>query len=195
MIVVGAGPSGLLLTVLLARQGINVELLEAAPELDVSPRAAHYAPPAAFELARAGVLDDVVAEGFKPDKAAWRKLDTTFIAGCSLGGVLGDYPYRMVVLPLDRLDKLLYQHAQKYSNAKVKFNHKVTDVGSDADGAWIDVETPSGSERLQADYVIGTDGATSTVRRCMFGEGSFAGETLDAQIIASNVRPPTYTAA
>lgn len=98
----------------------------------------------------------------------------------------------MVVLPLDRLDKLLYQHTQKYSNAKVKFHHKVTDVGSDANGAWIDVETPSGAERLHADYVIGTDGATSTVRRCMFGEGSFAGETLDAQIIASNVRALTF---
>jgi 2-polyprenyl-6-methoxyphenol hydroxylase-like FAD-dependent oxidoreductase len=93
----------------------------------------------------------------------------------------------MVVLPLDRLDKLLYQHTQKYSNANVKFHHRVTDVGSDASGAWIDVDTPSGAERLNADYIIGSDGANSTIRKCMFGEGSFAGETLDAQIIASNV--------
>lgn len=187
VIIVGAGPSGLLLTCLLARQGIDVELLEATETLDDSPRAAHYAPPAAWELYRAGVLDDVNAQGFQPKRAAWRKIDGSMICDCSFGDVLGDYPYRMVVLPLDKLVKLLYQHTQKYSNAKVTFNTKVTDAGSDETGAWVEVDTPSGHQRMKADYVVGTDGASSTVRRCIFGKGSFEGETLDAQIIASNV--------
>lgn len=43
IIVVGAGPSGLLLALLLAKQNIQVDLVEARPTLNEQPRAAHYA--------------------------------------------------------------------------------------------------------------------------------------------------------
>ena len=42
VIVVGAGPAGLLLALLLARRGIFVEVLDAAEKLDARPRALIY---------------------------------------------------------------------------------------------------------------------------------------------------------
>ncbi|EED12007.1 hypothetical protein TSTA_000790 [Talaromyces stipitatus ATCC 10500] len=102
IIVVGAGPSGLLLSILLAKHGINVELLEATERLDEQPRAAHYASPAVYELRRAGVIDDVIESGFKPTSACWRKANGEIIAGMRFD-VVPDDPERMVVLPLDRL--------------------------------------------------------------------------------------------
>lgn len=187
VIVVGAGPSGLILGLLLAKEGIEVELLDAGAQLDDQPRAAHYASPAAYELSRAGVLEDVKARGLTPKGFAWRKMDTTFIAGMKLDVLPEDYPYKMQVLPLDRLGKLLYEHIQRQPTATVKWSHRVVKVGQDQGKAWVDVDTPSGSYHSEADYVIGCDGASSTVRRELFGP-EYPGETLNAQIIATNVR-------
>jgi 2-polyprenyl-6-methoxyphenol hydroxylase-like FAD-dependent oxidoreductase len=73
----------------------------------------------------------------------------------------------------------------------VKWSHRVVKIGQDQGKAWVDVETTSGTHRSQADYVIGCDGASSTVRRELFGP-EYPGETLNAQIIATNVHLPTY---
>ncbi|CEJ54174.1 hypothetical protein PMG11_00495 [Penicillium brasilianum] len=186
VIIVGAGPSGLILGILLAKQGIEVELLDAGADLDDQPRAAHYATPATYELARAGVLDDVKAVGIRCKSFAWRKMDTTFIAGMKHDVLPADYPYSMVVLPLDRLGKILYEHIQRQPTATVKWSHRVVRIGQDQGKAWVDVETPTGTARSEADYVIGCDGASSTVRRELFGP-EYPGETLNAQIIATNV--------
>jgi len=186
VVVVGAGPSGLLLSILLAKQGVNIELLEATEKLDEQPRAAHYAPPAVYELRRAGVLDDVAAQGFKPSDFCWRKQDGSLICGMSFS-VLGDHPERMVVLPLNRLGKILYAHLQRYPTAKVKWGHRVVDIGQDEDKAWVHVETASGRQKVEADYIIGCDGANSQIRRSLFGNTNFPGETLDAAIVATNV--------
>lgn len=187
IIIVGAGPSGLILSLLLAKQGVAVELLDAGVELDKQPRASHYASPAVYELARAGVLDDVKQRGFQLKSFAWRKEDTSFIAGMDHTVLPPDYPYKLVVLPLDQLGEILYQHLQEQPTAQVKWGHRVVHVDQDEKKSWVDVETPNGTERLEADYIIGCDGASSTVRRELFGP-EYPGETLNAQIIATNVR-------
>ncbi|KAJ5713860.1 uncharacterized protein N7483_011041 [Penicillium malachiteum] len=186
VIIVGAGPSGLILGLLLAKAGIEVELLDAGSEIDKQPRAAHYASPAVYELGRAGVLEDVKERGFQPEGFAWRQLDGTLIAGMSHAVLPIEYPTRMVVLPLDRLGEVLYEHIQRQPTAQVKWSHRVVHVGQDEDCAWVEIETPDGVKRSEADYVIGCDGASSTVRRELFGP-EYPGETLDAQIVATNV--------
>ncbi|KAL2820944.1 hypothetical protein BDW59DRAFT_174284 [Aspergillus cavernicola] len=186
IIIVGAGPSGLLLGLLLSKQGVEVDLLDADTKVSDQPRAAHYASPAAYELDRAGVLDDVKARGFQFKTMAWRKPDTTFVAGITTEHLPADYPHRMVVLPLDLLGELLVEHIERQPTARVKWSHRVLKVGQETDHAWVDVETPTGQQRMEADYVIGCDGASSTVRRELFGP-EYPGETLNAQIIATNV--------
>ncbi|KAL4934784.1 hypothetical protein BDV06DRAFT_229454 [Aspergillus oleicola] len=186
VIIVGAGPSGLLLGLLLSKAGITVELLDAESKVSDQPRAAHYASPAAYELDRAGVLDDVKARGFTFKTMAWRKPDTSFVAGTTTEYLPESYRYKMVVLPLDLLGELLVEHIGRQPNARVMWEHKVVQVGQDEEQAWVDVETPSGRKRLTADYVVGCDGASSTVRRELFGP-EYPGETLNAQIIATNV--------
>lgn len=114
-------------------------------------------------------------------------MDTTFIAGMDFDVLPEDYPYKMQVLPLDRLGKLLYEHIQRQPTAKVKWSHRVVKIGQDQDKAWVEVDTPDGPYRSEAEYVIGCDGASSTVRRELFGP-EYPGETLNAQIIATNVR-------
>jgi 2-polyprenyl-6-methoxyphenol hydroxylase-like FAD-dependent oxidoreductase len=186
-VIVGAGPSGLLLALMLAKRNVPVVVLEGSPVLDDSPRAAYYGPPAVFELDRAGVLEEIRAQGFDPIITCWRKLDGTYLAGWDCSVVKDDYD-RLACMPLAQLDQLLYRHAVAQPNVKVLFNHKVIDIGQDDDKAWVDADTPDGVKRFEGQYVVGCDGASSTVRKKMFGDKDFPGWTWDKQIVATNVR-------
>lgn len=189
VIVVGAGPSGLLLGLLLAKRGIPVQLLDLSNKLDEQPRATHYGPPAMYELRRAGVVDDLRQQGFLPNGVCWRKLDGTYLAGMS-ADLLQDDPDRMVCLPLNRLGKILYDHIAVQPSATVLWGHKVVGLGQDEQKAWVHVETPEGEKRLEAAYIVGADGANSQVRRSLFGDTNFPGKTWDEQIVATNVSGP-----
>ncbi|KAH7082636.1 hypothetical protein BKA63DRAFT_583651 [Paraphoma chrysanthemicola] len=185
VIVVGAGPAGLLLALLLARSNIPVTIIDQSPELDNRARATHYGPPAMAELNRAGVGDDLRTQGFHPDGVCWRKLDGTPIARIDGTATRGD-PDDMVCLPLAPLQKILRNHLEKYDCAKIIFNYNVVGLGQSDERAWVDVESPDGKKKLEADYIVGCDGANSQVRRSLFGDWEFPGHTWNEQIVATN---------
>ncbi|KAL4889331.1 hypothetical protein BDV59DRAFT_205319 [Aspergillus ambiguus] len=171
VVIVGAGPCGLLLTVLLSKQGIHVQLLEASSKLDEQPRACHYSAPAKYELARAGVLDKIEEEGFHPSG-----LDTDLRM------------HQIVCLELGRVIKILYDEASKSKHAEILMNHEMTGIDQTSPLPRIRVRLPSGESRIfDADYIVGCDGANSQVRRSLFGDRQFPGCTWEQQIIATNV--------
>lgn len=139
-----------------------------------------------LELNRAGVGDDVRRLGFQPKGFSWRKLDGSVITKLS-AEILEDDPTRIACLPLNRLGKVLSEHLQKYSKANILFDHLVTGIGQDDNKAWVDVNTPEGPKKIEADYIVGCDGANSQVRRSLFGDWEFPGKTWDRQIVATNV--------
>ena len=64
--------------------------------------------------------------------------------------------------------KLTASIAAECANAgdfDVRFSHNVTGLTQTADGVEIEYVSPSGTERMRADYVIGCDGGRSTVRK------------------------------
>lgn len=204
VIIVGAGPSGLVLSLLLSKANITVTLLDSESTIDDRPRAAHYAPSAIQVLSRAGVLEDVRRDGLIPMNMTWRKKSGDKIAGIPKVS----QPWNkdaMTVLPLNMLGKVLLEHVEKDNKIEVRWNWKVTSVGSDEKKgkAWVVAEVgregEKREEKLEADYVCGCDGANSIVRRTLFGS-DFPGKTWDAQIVATNVShsPPlsieNYTA-
>ncbi|KAG8630297.1 hypothetical protein KVT40_001916 [Elsinoe batatas] len=186
VIIVGAGPAGLVMALMLGQQGVNVTLLEAAEHLDKNPRASHYSAPVTHELRRAGVLDDILKVGFIPSGVSWRKIDGTMLATLSMANVAQED--KMVCLPLDRMTKIVYDHLVKQPTVKILWKHKVTaKLDQDDKKARVVVETPEGEKTFEADYIVGTDGANSQIRRALFGDFNFPGKTWDEQIVATNV--------
>ncbi len=184
-IISGAGPSGLLLALMLGQKGVHVHLLEKGIEIDLRPRATHYAPSAVHELQRAGIADEARARGFTPKEICWRKLDGTYLAGIDQRLLSTQESERMICLPLDKLGTLLLERIKEQPTISLKYRHRIIDVGQNAEVAWVDVETPEGKKRLEANYIIGCDGASSQIRRSLFSE--FPGKTWEQQIVATNV--------
>ncbi|KAL2023296.1 hypothetical protein VTK56DRAFT_3034 [Thermocarpiscus australiensis] len=190
VLIVGAGPSGLLLALLLSKHGIPVHILEAAAQLDQQPRAAHYGTPAIPEFIRAGIADRIRERGLVLDTMCWRRPDDhSYIAGFDAGRVLKDVDgqdLRTHCLVLQDLDQMMLEDVIRYGGT-IEWEHRVVGVGQDEQGAWVEVEVPGreGRKTVRGDYVVGCDGANSAVRKSLFGD-EFPGFTWDAQIIATN---------
>ena len=91
--------------------------------------------------------------------------------------------------PLDELLPLIGSHLEKQDSAEVLWSHKVTSLGQNEHEAWVEAETPNGTQKFFATYIVGCDGGGSKVRRELLGS-SFPGRTWDEQIVATNVYLP-----
>ncbi|KUI67168.1 Para-nitrophenol 4-monooxygenase [Cytospora mali] len=193
VVIVGAGPAGLIIALMLAQKGISATVLEKSIEIDRNPRACFYSSPAIHELRRAGLMEDIMKRAFIPDGVTWRHLggakDMEKI--CTIHAHNPPGAETMISLPLDELLPLMAEHLSRYLSAKVLLNHEVVSIGQNENKAWADVRTPEGEKRFEADYIVGCDGANSTVRRELFGD-NFPGFTWDKQIVATNVYLPKF---
>lgn len=104
-------------------------------------------------------MDDVKAKCFFADGVSWRNIDGSLIAQIDAKDAPEDF--KMVSLPLDELLPLIGSHLDKQSTAEVLWSHNVTGLGQDEKKAWVDVETPEGSKRIEATYIVGCDGYMS----------------------------------
>lgn len=133
-------------------------------------------------LRRAGVFDKICEKGLVPDSFTWRKLDGSVISkltGLNRKADTGGF----VILGVYELASLLYEELSQQATANVHWNHRVVTVGQDETSAWVDCEN---GKRFKADFVVGCDGGTSTVRKSLFGE-RFPGKTWEPIIVATNV--------
>lgn len=186
-IVVGAGPSGLLLSLLLAKNNIPVTLVEKSKVLDKQPRATHYSGPAVRVLYRAGVLDAIDEQGFSPDKLSFRTLDNIVLATID-HTIASPSEDRIRCLPLDQVNDILLSNLKRQSNVSILWDHEIIELKDDGGIGVVTVNTPDGPKDLCARFVIACDGANSKIRRLLFGDWEFPGRTWDTQIVATNVR-------
>ncbi|KZP00873.1 FAD/NAD(P)-binding domain-containing protein [Calocera viscosa TUFC12733] len=183
IIIVGAGPVGLLVALRMAMLNVPVTILEMDGELNKSPRAAYYSRPAVIELRKAGVIDECRAEGVTGVR--WQTLDGRTIAGMPRRDPV-DADDRVVCIDQHGLGVIILRHLEKYGDkVKLLWNHKVVALSQDENSASVEVQTPEGNKTFTGSYVVGTDGAGSTVRKLM--GLPFEGHTWDAMVVATNV--------
>lgn len=189
VIVAGAGPTGLLNALGLARQGVVVTVVERASALRDSPRAMVYHWATLDGLERLGVLDDAIRAGFLKQDYAYRVRRTGEIVAYGLNALEGRvrHPHNLH-LGQERLAQVILRQLETFENARVLWDHEVTKVTQDRDGVEVTVRTESGDRVLRASWLVGADGAGSRVRGEV-GLG-FEGMTWPERFVATNVRFP-----
>lgn len=187
VLIVGAGPVGMLAALTLAQAGASVRVIEREPHIINSPRAAVYFPSTLLVLEELGILDDLEAIGFRnrafgthvPEFGYSSVVETEPVAGIK-------YDYQLHVGQHD-VARVAMEHAQKL-RVEVLFGRELASFEDGAEGVVAQVQGPNGPEAFAARWLIGCDGARSTVRKLAGIE--FEGHTWPERFVATNVKFP-----
>jgi 2-polyprenyl-6-methoxyphenol hydroxylase-like FAD-dependent oxidoreductase len=190
VIVVGAGPVGFLTALGLARQGIEVTVLDAEPKVVTSPRAAVYFHTTISILNKLGLAEDAHAIGLASSEFMMHWAETGERVSSDMRDALDEGQEFDHNLHFGQhiLAELVMQHLARLPNTEVLWNHTVKALAQDDDGVFLAVETEDGEVTYHADWVIGTDGARSTMRGLIGQE--FEGFTWPDRFVATNIEYP-----
>jgi 3-(3-hydroxy-phenyl)propionate hydroxylase len=165
VVVVGAGPVGLLCALQLAHNGIPVTVIEAEPSLTIDLRAGTFHPPTLEMLAPLGVTEAMMEIGIQVPRWQSRDLEEGLIVEWDMAILKNDtkYPFRLH-LEQHRLTPILFKILQSYPHAEVLFSHPLHELTQTEDEVSLLVGKDEKS-RLTAKWVIGADGGKSIVRK------------------------------
>ena len=183
VLIVGAGPVGMLTALTLAQGGASVRVLEKEPHIINSPRAAVYFPSTLIILEELGLLNELLEIGFT------NRMFGTHIPEFGYHSVVETKPVEGI--PFDYqlhagqhdVARVAMEHAQKLG-VEVLFDHEVTALAENKDG----ITVTAGGKDFRAKWLIGCDGARSTVRKLTGIE--FEGHTWPERFVATNVKFP-----
>jgi 3-(3-hydroxy-phenyl)propionate hydroxylase len=192
VIIAGAGPAGCVAAYRLAQAGIDVVLLENHADCPEDMRASTFHPPTLDMMAELGVLDALEAVGLRAPVYQYRNRDTGEVLSLDLGEIadVSPHPYRLQCEQF-KLARHLTGLMADHPHAKVLFQHRLVHMEQDADGVTVHAETPMGIETFQAEYLIGADGASSTVRKWLGVE--FEGFTYPEKFLTLSTAWPIET--
>ena len=187
VVVVGAGPVGLLNALGLARAGIPVTVVERGPAVVDSPRAMVYHWSVLEGIARLGLLDEALRIGFTKQDYTYLVLATGERISYSLDVLEGHTPYpHNLHLGQNRLAEIALRRLAEFPHAQVLWSTEVRGVVQDSTGVTLRCEGPEGAQDVRAAWVIGADGAGSAVRKALGLD--FPGMTWPERFVATNIR-------
>ncbi|WP_344173747.1 bifunctional 3-(3-hydroxy-phenyl)propionate/3-hydroxycinnamic acid hydroxylase [Pilimelia columellifera] len=163
--IVGLGPIGATLAILLAQRGWRVAVVECRPQPYPLPRATSFDGQAARLLAGAGIGADLA--GLSQPATGYQWLDAR-------GRVLLDIVFASVgrygwpdasTMHQPALEALLTRRLATFPNVRIWRGHEVVDLREDGDRVVVGTKGGDGAAHtVAARWVIGCDGANSFVR-------------------------------
>ncbi|HEX5014821.1 MAG TPA: FAD-dependent monooxygenase [Candidatus Limnocylindrales bacterium] len=172
VLVVGAGPAGLVTAIGLARHGVRSMLIERHPSTSIFPRATGVST-RSMEIFRGWGLDEAVRKGgwrVVPRMAMVERFDDRSPVEMPLGfpdeaKSAAVSPTTAAVSPQDHLEPVLLDHYRSLGG-DARFSMELLSFVQDADGVRATVRDVATGEShvVHADYLVGTDGHRSPVR-------------------------------
>jgi 2-polyprenyl-6-methoxyphenol hydroxylase-like FAD-dependent oxidoreductase len=181
--VVGAGPVGLTMATMLAAYGIRTVVLDRAVEPASHSRAAVIQARTLETLEPLDIVEEAVHEGVVVPHFGVRDRDRRLLS-VDFDRLPTVHPYTLM-LPQDETERLLREALGRRGGA-VLWGHEVTGISQDTSGVEITVRSAQRNERLRARFLIGCDGAHSTVRETLGTR--FEGATYPRSFVLADVR-------
>jgi 3-(3-hydroxy-phenyl)propionate hydroxylase len=185
VVVIGAGPAGLMTANLLGRYGLRVIVVEAGASLIDYPRGVGMDDETLRTFQSAGVVDHVLPHTVPDQLLVF--VDAKYRDLARMAPPMGDFgwPRRNgFVQPL--ADRVLLEGLARFDAVDVRWSSTVTSVAQDAAGVTLSIAGADGPSTLRAAYVVGADGGSSQTRKSL-GLG-FEGTTASTNWLVIDIR-------
>jgi 2-polyprenyl-6-methoxyphenol hydroxylase-like FAD-dependent oxidoreductase len=186
VLVVGAGPTGLIAALGLAQRKAEVTVIDCEPDVVESPRATVYLPSTLKVLDELGLLTDAHQLGL-----LGYELDVHFM----LTGHVGRNDYRLIsdLTPYayrlhfgqHELTRIVLRHLLALPGIQLHWSTTLEALHESANAIVVRLRDPAGPRSVEFDWVIGADGARSAVRHAI--GATFDGFTWPETFMATNV--------
>jgi 2-polyprenyl-6-methoxyphenol hydroxylase-like FAD-dependent oxidoreductase len=191
VLIAGAGPTGLVLALGLARRGVACRIVDDGPGPGDHSRAMVVHARTLESYRQFGFADDLVAEGVPLDAIHLRRGDAAghghellTVSFKEVGEGLSPYPFALAY-PQDDHERFLVNRLRA-AGVEVEWNTSLTGFTQDADLVHVSLaRTDGAAETVEAGWLCGADGARSLVRQTL-GVG-FPGGTYDQLFYVADV--------
>ena len=179
VLIVGAGPTGLVLALWLTRLGVSVRIIDKTAEPGTTSRAVAVQARTLELYRQVGLADAVVEGGVKVAGVnLWvRGAKAARLPLGRIGEGLSPFPYALTY-PQDAHERLLIERLDALG-VKVERRTELVRFDQHPEGVRAVLKRPDGSEEVcEAAYLAGCDGAHSTVREALaigFPGGTYSG--------------------
>ncbi|MFD3513058.1 FAD-dependent monooxygenase [Streptomyces sp. NPDC058657] len=160
VLVVGAGPTGLLLAAELALAGVRTDVVERRTRPQRNSRALNLHPRSLELMDQRGLAERFLAVG--RTVPGWQ-FAATLRTPLDFSVLSSSQPHALL-LAQSRTEALLEERALELG-ARIHRGHEVRALSVKDDSVEVELRGPSGPRPMLAAYVAGCDGARSTVRR------------------------------
>jgi len=177
VLIVGAGPTGLILACDLARRGVDFRIIEKATEYAAGSRGKGMQPRSMEVLDDLGVIDRILAHGYL--HLLFRTYDGTTVLGNrdmhEGRHPTPDVPYESTLLiPQWRVEETLRLRLAEWG-AGVELATELVAIEQNEDYVTATLQKGDSQEQVRSKYLIGADGGHSFVRKSL--NVGFEGET------------------
>ncbi|MDB5856117.1 MAG: FAD-dependent oxidoreductase [Herminiimonas sp.] len=166
VVVVGAGPVGLATAIDLAQHGVEVLLLDDDDCLSSGSRAICFAKRTLEIFDRLGCCAPMMEKG-----VSWNIGKVFFrdqpVYSFNLLAEEGHCRPAFINLQQYYVEGFLQERAAQLPGIDMRWKNRVTGLAQQEDGVTLTVDTPDGSYRVKAEYVVAADGVRSPVRAMM----------------------------
>ena len=169
VIVIGAGPVGLVTALGLAQKGINVLVLE-KNSVEVPPqwRGSTIHPPTLAIFDELGLAKKIIEGAVKVDVLQFRDLEIDQVVNFKYEVLneLVKYPFRLQFEQYKVL-KLLRDTAEANENIEIQYQTQVESVTQNSSQVTIEITHDDETKSLQTPWLVAADGAHSSVRKSL----------------------------
>ena len=185
VVIVGAGPIGMTAALVLARYGIRSVLLDRKDTFNDGSRALCIARPSMHVLERIGAVAPFL------DKALGWRFGRSYYRGEQIFRLEMPHPPGEKYLPMYNLQQ---QYIEQYLHDAVaacglvdmRWQSELTGIECGNDGVSLNVVSPAGDYRLEADYLLAADGARSPIRTQLGLR--MRGENYEGRYVIADIR-------
>lgn len=166
VIVAGAGPVGCAAALFLSRRGIDTLILEREADLPEDLRASTFHPVTLDMLDELDLTPELMRRGLICQTFQYRDRRTGEYALFDLS-LLADetrHPFRLQVEQY-KMTRIVRDRLNSMELGEMRFRHRVESARDDGERVSVEVSTPDGPRTLTCDYLIGSEGAGSNVRK------------------------------